>query len=193
MSTAIHLSGPILVGGALLFGLTTFLIASRPVIGATISPDVASLLLGSAALLLLSLPAMYVVQADATGAVGLVAHVLLSVGLLLLVLVAATPLLQPSVNGPIGEHPVLFFLGIALTLGLLLTGIATFQAGVFPRPAAVLLLGAMAGFLFTFFVAEFLPPAAGQVGTAIFGILLALGFAWIGVALWFRSPLQVQL
>ena len=99
MSTAIHLSGPVLVGGALLLGLTTLLIASKPVIGATIPPDVASLLFGSAAMLLLSLPAMYVVQADAAGALGLVAHTLLFVGLLLLVLVAATPLLQPSVNG----------------------------------------------------------------------------------------------
>jgi hypothetical protein len=188
MSTAIHLSGLVLVGGALLFGLTALLIASRPVIGATIPPDVAALLLSSAAMLLLSLPAMYIAQADAAGALGLAAHTLLSVGLLLLVLVAATPLLQPAANGPIGEHPILFFLGIALTLGLLLTGIATFQADVFPRPAAVLLLGAMAGFLFVFFVAEFLPPAAGQLGTAIFGVLLALGFAWIGVALWLRSP-----
>jgi hypothetical protein len=32
MSTAIHLSGPVLVGGALLLGLTTLLIASKPVI-----------------------------------------------------------------------------------------------------------------------------------------------------------------
>jgi hypothetical protein len=188
MSTAIHLSGPVLVGGALLFGLTALVIASKPVIAATISPDVAALVLGSAAMLLLSLPAMYVVQADAAGGLGLVAHALLSVGLLLLVLIAATPLLQPSANGPIGEHPLLFFLGIALTLGLLLTGVATFQADVFPRPAAVLLLGAMAGFFFTFFVAEFLPPAAGQLGTAVFGVLLALGFAWIGVELWLRSP-----
>ena len=110
MSTAIHLSGPVLVGGAL-FGLTALLIASRPVAGATIPPDVASLMLGdAAALLLLSLPAMYVVQADATGALGLVAHTLLSVGLLLLVLVAAR---QPSVSGPIGEHPLLFLGGIA--------------------------------------------------------------------------------
>ncbi len=188
MSTAIHLSGAVLVGGALLFGLTAVLIALKPVIGATISPEVAALLLGSAALLLLSLPAMYVVQVDAAGVLGLAAHALLSIGLLLLVLIAATPLLQPSVNGPIGEHPILFFLGIALTLGLLLTGIATYQADVFPRPAALLLLAAMAGFFFVFFVAEFLPPAAGQVGTAVFGVLLALGFAWIGVALWFRSP-----
>ena len=142
----------------------------------------------SAALLLLSLPAMYAVQADAAGILGLVGHALLAIGLLLLVVVAATPLLQPSVNGPIGEHPVVFVLGIALTLGLLLTGIATFQADVFPRPAALLLLAAMAGFFFVFFVAEFLPAAAGQIGSAVFGVLLALGFAWIGVALWLRSP-----
>jgi hypothetical protein len=188
MSAAIHWSGLALVGGALLLGLTVVLIASRPVVGATISPAVASLLLASAGLLILSLPAVYAVQADASGVLGLVAHALLSVGLLLLVLVTATPLLQPSANGPIGEHPLVFGLGIALTLGLLLTGIATYQADVFPRPAALLVLGAMAGFFFVFFVAEFLPPAAGQAGTAIFGVLLALGFAWMGVALWLRDP-----
>jgi hypothetical protein len=149
---------------------------------------VAALGLVAAALLLLSLPAMYAVQADAVGILGLVGHVLLTIGLLLLVLVAAAPLLQPSVNGPIGEHPVVFVLGIALALGLLLTGIATYQADVFPRPAALILLGGMAGFFFVFFVAEFLPPAAGQIGAAVFGVLLALGLAWIGVALWLRSP-----
>jgi hypothetical protein len=44
--------------------------------------------------------------------------------------------IYPSVNAPTQEHPLVFALGIALTLGLLLTGIATFQADVFPRPAA---------------------------------------------------------
>jgi hypothetical protein len=188
MSAAIHWSGPALIGGALAFGLAVVLISSRPVIGASLSPDVAAVLLVAAALLLLSLPAMYAVQADAAGVLGLVGHALLATGLLLLVVLAATPLLHPSVNAPIGEHPLVFVLGIALTLGFLMTGIATFQADVFPRPAAVLLLGATAGFFFVFFVAEFLPPAAGQIGTAAFGVLLALGFAWIGVALWLRSP-----
>lgn len=188
MSAAIHWSGPVLIGGAVAFGLVIVLISVRPVIGATLSPEVAALGLVSAALLLLSLPGMYAAQADAAGILGLVGHALFSTGLLLLVMVAAAPLLQPSVNGPIGEHPLVFVLGIALTLGLLMTGIATFQADVFPRPAAVLLLGAMAGFFFVFFVAEFLPPAAGQIGSAVFGVLLALGLTWIGVALWLRSP-----
>ena len=188
MNTAIHWSGPVLVGGALALGLGVILISSRPVIATTLSPDGAALMLVSAALLLLSLPAMYAVQADAAGALGLIGHALLLTGLLLLVVLAAGPLLQPSVNAPMGEHPIVFVLGIALTLGLLLTGVATFQAEVFPRPAAVLLLGAMAGFSFVFFVAEFLPPAAGQIGAAAFGAMLALGFSWIGVALWLRSP-----
>jgi hypothetical protein len=188
MNAAIHWSGPLLVGGAIVFGLGVILISSRPVIAMTLGPDMAGFLLLSAALLLLSLPAMYAVQADAAGVLGLVGHALITLGLLLLVVLAATPLLHPSVNAPIGEHPLLFVLGIALTLGLLLTGIATFQADVFPRPAAILLLGAMAGFFFVFFVAEFLPPVAGQVGSALFGVLLALGFAWIGAAMWLRSP-----
>ena len=188
MTVAIQWSGPVLVGGALAFGLAVVVISSRPVIATTLSPDVAALLLVSAALLLLALPAMYAVQADATGLLGLVGHAFLATGLLLLVVLAATPLLHPSVSGPIGEHPLVFVLGIALTLGLFLTGIATFQAEVFPRPAALLVLGAMAGFFFVFFVAEFLPPAAGQLGTAVFGVVLAVGLSWIGVALWQRVP-----
>jgi hypothetical protein len=187
MNAAIHWSGPVLVGGALALALAIVLISSRPVVGQVISSNVAALLLLSAALLLLSLPAMYAVQADAAGLLGLVAHALLATGLLLLVVVAATPLLHPSLDAPTGEHPLVFVLGIALTLGLLLTSISTLQADILPRPAAVLLLAATAGFFFVFFIAEFLPPAGGQIGSAVFGILLALGFAWIGVVLWLRN------
>jgi hypothetical protein len=76
------------------------------------------------------------------------------------------------------------WLGIAFTLGLLLTGIATVQARVFPRWAGITLLVAMAGFFFVFFVAEFLAPMAGQVGSAFFAVLLALALSWIGLWLW---------
>jgi hypothetical protein len=187
MKAAIRWGGPALVGGAVALALAIGLISLRPVIGQSISPNVAALMLLSAALLLLSLPAMHVLQAEKVGIVGLVAHALLATGLLLPVLVAATPLLHPSLGLPAGEHPLVFVLGIALTLGLLLTGITTFQADVLPRPAALLLLAATAGFFFVFFVAEFLPAPAGQIGSALFGSLLALGFAWVGVALWLRT------
>jgi hypothetical protein len=83
---------------------------------------------------------------------------------------------------------VVFLLGIALTLGLLLTGIATIRAGIFPRGAGILLLAAMAGFFFVFFVAEFLPPMAGQLGSAIFGALLAFSLIWIGISLFMGNP-----
>jgi hypothetical protein len=184
MHAAIPFGGLALIGGAVALGLACVLIALRPVVGQAIGPDAAALLIAAAALLLLGLPAMYAVQAEASGVPGLVAHVLLATGLLLLVIVAATPLLYPSLGVSTIEHPIVFGLGIALVLGLLLTGVVTWQAGVLPRPAAGLVLGAMVGFFFVFFVAEFLPPAAGQAGTAIFGVLLALGFAWIGLVMW---------
>lgn len=184
MSAAIPAGGLALVAGAAMLGLAILRISTRPVVGQAIEPDVAALLLVSSTLLLLGAPALYAVQAPATGIGGLVAHVLLSAGLLLLVVVAATPLLYPSLGVSTIEHPIVFGLGIAFTLGLLLTGVVTFQAGVLPRPAAVLVLGAMAGFAFVFFVAEFLPPTAGQAGTAVFGVLLALGLGWLGLAVW---------
>lgn len=184
MNAAIPSGGLAMVAGAATLGLAILRISTRPVVGQALGSDVATLLVVSAALLLLGAPALYVVQAPATGIGGLVAHVLLSIGLLLFVLMAATPLLYPSLGVATIEHPIVFGLGIALTLGLLLTGVVTFQSGVLPGPAAGLVLGAMAGFAFVFFVAEFLPPAAGQAGTAVFGVLLALGFGWLGIAVW---------
>jgi hypothetical protein len=123
---------------------------------------------------------MYAKQSEAVGWLGLTGHALLEAGLILVVVIAAAPLLYPSIREAPGESLVAFGLGIALTLGLLLTGIATLRAGVYPRWSGNLLLAATAGFFFDFFIAEFLPPIAGQVGSAIFGVLLALALAWVG-------------
>lgn len=187
MNIALHWSGALLVCGAVLLGLAIVVASQRPTVGQLLSPEVAGLLLLSAAFLLPSLPGMYVAQSEAAGTMGLLAYVLLEVGILLLVVASATPLLFPTVTGAYPNNVVTFVLGIALALGLLLTGVATLRAGVFPPAAGILLLAATAGFFFAFFVAEFLPPVAGQVGIAALGILLGLGFAWIGVSLWMRS------
>jgi hypothetical protein len=184
MASALAGAGLALIGGAAALAIATILISTRPVVGQAIAPGVAGWLLLGAALVLLAMPAVYVVQAEATGVAGLVAHALLSTGLLLIILVAATPLLYPTLGLSTIEHPIVLGLGISLAVGLLLTGVVTFQAGILPRPAAALLLGAMLGFAFVFFVAEFLPPVAGQVGTALCGCLLALSLAWFGVGLW---------
>ena len=181
---AFRWSGILLVLGAALLGIAIAVVSLRPVMNQPLSPRASLLLLLSAILLLLSLPAVYARQADAAGWLGLIGHGLLETGILLLVVLAATPLLYPSLNPVPGESLVAFLLGIALTLGLLLTGIATVRAGVFPRWSGILLLVATAGFFFDFFIAEFLPPAAGQLGSAFFGILLALALAWIGVSFW---------
>jgi hypothetical protein len=45
------------------------------------------------------------------------------------------------------------------------------------------MLGATVGSFFVFFVAEFLPPIAGQFGSAAFDLLLALALGWIGYSL----------
>jgi hypothetical protein len=171
-------SGTLLVVGAALLGSAIVILSLKPVINQPLSPGASLLLLLSSIFLLLSLPAMYARQADAAGWLGLAGYALLQTGILLLVVVAATPILYPSLKTTPGENLVAFLLGIALTLGLLLTGIATIRADVFPRWAGILLLAATAGFFFTFFVAEFLPPLAGQLGSAIFGAILARLRIW---------------
>jgi hypothetical protein len=185
---ALRLSGIVLIVGAALLGVAIVMVSFTPVVGQVFSPRVSLLFLLSSLLLLLSLPAMYARQAPAAGWLGLVGHALLQSGLLLLVLVATPALLFPSLKLAPGENLVAFLLGIALTLGLLLTGVATVLAGVYPRGAGILLLAATAGFFFDFFVAEFLPPLTGQIGSACFGVLLALAFVWIGGALWMIKP-----
>lgn len=181
---ALRGSGALLVVGAALLGSAIVSISLRPVEGQVFSSGVSLLLLLAAVALLLSLPALYARQAGAAGWLGLAGHALLQAGIVLLVVLAATPLLHPALKAGAPQHPVVFGLGIALTFGLLLTGLATLRAGVFPRGAGLLLLAATAGFFFDFFVAEFLPPLTGQIGSAIFGVLLALALAWMGVMLW---------
>lgn len=181
---AIRWSGPALASGAVLLGIGIGLVALQPAMNQQISPVVAALLLATSVLLILALPGIFAAQAAATGFLGLAAHILLSSGLFLLVLLAATPLLYPSFKAAPPESPVLFILALSLTLGLLLVSIATYRAGVLSRPGAIITLAAAAGFFFDFFVAEFLPPPAGQIGTALLGLLLALGLGLIGVSRW---------
>src|SRR5690606_30832141 len=108
-------------------------------------------------------------------------------GILLWIVLAAPPLAYPSLNLVPGENALFFFLGIALTSGFLLTGVVTIRAAVFPRWAGILLLATTFGFFFSFFVAEFLPPAVDQISSATFAFLLAPALAWLGLALWTTS------
>ena len=153
---AFRWSGIALIVGAALLGAAIVIVSLKPVMNQVFSPGIGLLFLIASIFLLLSLPGMYARQADAAGWLGLAGYILLQAGIILLVLLAATPILYPALKTASGENLVVFVLGIALTLG----------------------------FFFDFFVAEFLPPLAGQLGSAIFGALLALALAWIGISLW---------
>lgn len=178
--TAIRVSGLLLIGGAALLGAAIVMLSLNPVINQVFPPPIASLSLMAAVLLLVALPGMYAKQAESAGWLGLVGYALLQAGIVLIVVVAATPLLYPLIREGAGNHPVTLLLGLALTIGLLLTGIATIRAGVYPRWSGILMLAATGGFFFVFFIAEFLAPIAGQVSSASFGVLLALALAWMG-------------
>lgn len=186
--TAFRWSGIFLIVGASLQGVATVLLAMQPVMNQPLSPGISLLFLLAGIFLLLSLPAVYARQANWAGWPGLVGHGLLETGILLWIVLAAPPLLYPSLNLIPGENGLFFFLGVALTMGFLLTGIVTFRAEVFPRRAGILLLAATGGFFFSFFIAEFLPPVTGQIGSATFAVLLALALAWLGRTLWLGTP-----
>jgi hypothetical protein len=182
VETTIRLSGLALVAGALLLGAAIAMVSLR-LPGQRPQPLVSTMLLVASLLIMLALPGMYARQSEATGWLGLVGHVGLSVGMVIVIVYAAAPLFHPEIK-ELGESVAAFLLGSALLLGLVVTAIATLRAEVYPRWSGILLLAAGVGFLFDFFVAEYLPPLAGQLGNAIFGMLFAFAFAWIGVSIW---------
>ena len=178
---ALRYSGLVLVAGALVLMLAVVWISLKPVMTPALTPGVSAWMLLAALLLTISLPGVYLKQAEASGWLGLAGHLLLQAGMLLFVFVAAPALSFPGLKLPLGESPTAFLLGIALFLGLLLTGIASLQAGVFPRWQAILLLVATVGFFFNFFIAEFLPPIFGQLGSTLMGIVLAAALVSMGL------------
>jgi len=188
---AVHWGGLLLIVGAALFGAALVVVSFAPDVTGPLPPLANILLFLSSVLLLLALPAMYARQADAAGWAGLIGHALLQTGILLLVVVTSPPLVYSSFDLPFEDSLTAFLLGSAFSLGSLVSAIATLRAGVFPRPAAILLLAATAGFFFSFFIAEWLPRLAGQIGNAIMGALLGLSLAWIGLSMW-TGPQRLQ-
>jgi hypothetical protein len=181
---AIRWSGLLLIVGAVFLGVAIVTASFMPEQNQPLPPLSNALLFLSSLLFLLSLPAMYARQADSAGWLGLIGHALLQTGILLLVVITSPRLLYSSFGLPFEDSLTPFLLGIALTLGLFVTGIAIFRAGVYPRWAGILMLVATSGFFFGFFIAELLPRLAGQVVGAFTGILLGLPFAWIGLSMW---------
>ena len=179
--TALRWSGLLLVAGGVLLGAAIVVVSSNSTSNQVWSPEVSNLFLISTVLLLISLPGMYVRQANAVGWLGLVGFVLMQAGMVLFAMLATPALWYPSLKMPFPESASAFALGIAASLGLLLTGIATLRAGVFPRWASIVLLVGAALFIFGFFISEFLPPMIGP--GVILGAALGVALAWFGVSM----------
>lgn len=171
--TSIRWSGVVLLVGAALLGAGIVSAALHPAADQSLAPLTSVLLLFSCLLLLLALPGMYAKQANATGGLGLAGHVLLQIGIVLLAITISGPVTYPSITTAPREGAVPLLLAITLSLGLLLTGIATIRAAIFPRGAGILLLVAPVAVVFDTAIAF----------TAQF-LLLAIAWAWIGLSQW---------
>lgn len=191
MTTAIRWGGMALIVGAIMVGAAVVALSvsrTQPVGTGTQYPPLVTWLLATGAILvMLALPQTYAFQAHETGVLGLVGYVLLQAGWVFVVVVTMAPLVYQDLPSEPGESPAAFTLGIMLAVGFVLTSIATIRAGVFSPWIGYVLLAAAAGFVFLFFVAEFLPATASRVGGLVFALLMGVVWAWIGGSMWVKS------
>jgi len=180
---ALRVSGAFLIVGAALLGIALIMLSLKPLRGQPLPTGGSTVLLLASIALLASIPGMYARQSPQSGAAGLIGYVLLQAGIVVMILYGSTSVLYPSFKEALPEHPIAFLLGASMALGLLLTSIAVISAGIYPRAAGILMLAATAGFFFSFFIAELLPPVAGQLGGIFLSVALALSLAWIGLSL----------
>jgi hypothetical protein len=197
-STLFRLSGVALIVGSLLatVGFTLWRIfgSSFEEFGAfRMSADL--LLLAGFLILLIGLPGMYAYQADRAGRLGLVSFVMVFLGLaahevstapltiFVPPLLASRPETQALVAQPdtleteLGTVWIAYYATFLLIyyLGIVVLGVATLRARVFPRWAAVLLIsGPPMLFLGGAFV-----PVVQDVGL----VAIAVGWVWCGYAL----------
>ena len=180
-------SGAALTLGAPLMGMGITLGSTK--VAQITTPWVATVFFLGSILTMLALPGIYARQANAVGWLGLAGHVLLATGLVLLIFVAALPLLDPNVSS-IPDTAAAALLFFALFAGLVMTSIATLRAGVYPRWTGILLLAACLLLPLAFF-SDVLPDVSfvslGAVLGTGFGLLFAAGFAWLGLSAWATS------
>lgn len=133
--------------------------------------------------LLLGLPAMYARQSRQAGKPGLIGFVLTFLGLA--TVEVGTAVLPESQYAQVGTaFTIVFTIGfIMLNLGLIVYGIATLRARVYPRwAAALMIIGVPAIFLAN------LSPLIGAKPE----VLIFLGFAWCGAVLWSGKAVTVR-
>jgi hypothetical protein len=166
------------------------------VIEATTTPYSAEHTLGVLGFLLIlfGVPALYLVQREASGKLGFIGFVLAFAGNALIlaviyvdayyvpVLASVAPQTLAD-TGALNTPPLVLTLaipGILWGVGFIIFAIATLRAGVLPRwSAVVLLVGAV--------VANLPPQPIGpfpRVVASIGGVVFSLGIGWMGSSLW---------
>jgi hypothetical protein len=111
---------------------------------------------------------------------------------LLFVVIAAPALGYPGLRLQLSQGAAYALLAFFFFLGLVLSGIASLQAAVFPRWQAVVLIAAGAGFFVAFLAGGLLAAGAAQAVAALTGLLLASALAGMGIYIWEPEYLTVK-
>jgi hypothetical protein len=192
-----RLSGAAMLLGSVLVGIANLIptadssdLAIRVTSATWLPTQVAGV--SGALLMLLGLPGVYARQAARAGVLGLVSFVLafISVALdligvfpmnaFLLPALATGPATQPLLAQPpsaLGLY--LFGLFLLLALAFTVFGVATIRAGVFPRPAGVLVVVGI--------IADLVGGFALHSPVSFGAALASVGFGWLGYVLLTRS------
>jgi hypothetical protein len=200
-----RLSGLALILGALIMIVSTPISGAHTGISAYSNPlhlPARLLQIVGGILLLIGLPGLYLRQANKASKLGLVSFVMTFLGIaahwhllptlsFVSVLLAARPETQDLVAGGGVEQHLGALLGgyfvlsvLIMSVGIILLGIATLRARVFPRGAAVLLIVSIPASMLAIFISNAMNQ--GPMGYIVAGIgaaLFVLGFAWCGYAL----------
>jgi hypothetical protein len=143
----------------------------------------------SSLLIVGGLPGVCVRQRAQAGWLGLIGFVLTLVSAILFVGIDVIDILvlpylaatAPHLLAPPASYTTYLLVAVLLVnVGVVLLGLATMRAGVFPRWAGLFLIVAAVINLALF--APF-PPRIGNIVGKIAGVLFALGLAWIGATL----------
>ena len=135
-------------------------------------------------ILVFALVAIYAVQAESSGVLGVLGMILsvigttLASGVVLVEIAGASGVEVDAVTG-VGLSGALSLLGgLAFLIGLILFGIATMQAGIFPRWAgALLIVGDVV------FGAASFSGSAALVVEVVGALITCAAFVWLGLSL----------
>jgi hypothetical protein len=191
-NTAIRLSGLALAVGVILFGggiVADVLTQAGWSPGSQQSSQPGdSFRAAGSILIMLALPGVYAYHASKAGWLGLIGYVLFQVGYVFVIVFFLAPLMFNDLFTKDllanQANTFAFTLGVALSIGFVLTSIAAIRARVYPLWAGILMLGAAIAFVFSFLIADRLPPRAWQISLAVSSLMFGIAWISIGTAMW---------